>query len=146
MVFWSQIRCLSSFFPSGCLPFGFTSLSGGDKFGVSLRLDHFGAALEFVDGRDIADAAEADKFLKVFKVFRDTLGAVVGDNPRLGVREQLPSPLQDDFDIRFGHCLADLPMHDITTETVQYAAQIIKGAADIEVGNVNMPMFMGPIH
>ena len=60
-------------------------------------------------------AADADKLLEVL---RDKLGAVVGDNSRLSIREQLPRPLQDDFDFRFGHGRADLPMHDITAETV----------------------------
>jgi hypothetical protein len=34
-------------------------------------------------------------------------------------------------------------MDDITTASVQKAAEVVKGAADVGVGYVHMPMFMG---
>jgi hypothetical protein len=34
-------------------------------------------------------------------------------------------------------------MHEETTESIQNAAQVIKGAAQVDVGNVDMPVLMG---
>ena len=34
-------------------------------------------------------------------------------------------------------------MHEETTESIQNAAQLIEGAAQVDVGNVDMPVLMG---
>jgi hypothetical protein len=34
-------------------------------------------------------------------------------------------------------------MHEETTESIQNAAQVIEGAAQVDVGNVDMPVLMG---
>ena len=46
------------------------------------------------------------------------------------------------FDIRFSHRLAQIPMHEESAEAVQNAAQVIEGAAQVDVGNVDMPMLV----
>ena len=48
---------MSSYFSLRNLSFAFTHLASGGEFGVSLGPDRFGAALEFVAGRDIAEGA-----------------------------------------------------------------------------------------
>ena len=45
---------------------------------------------------------------------------------------------------RFPHRLAELPMHDVAAVPVQNAAQVIERAADVDVGNVDMPVLMRP--
>jgi hypothetical protein len=34
-------------------------------------------------------------------------------------------------------------MHEETTESIQNAARVIEGAAQVDVGNVDMPVLMG---
>ena len=64
-------------FSSGGLSFEFTGLAGGGEFGVSLGLDRFGAALEFVAGRDIADGAvQALVIIMVHKTGDDLAGVI----------------------------------------------------------------------
>ena len=46
------------------------------------------------------------------------------------------------FDIRFPHRLAQIPMHEETAEPVQNAAQVIERAAEVDVGNVDMPVLV----
>src|SRR5215467_538188 len=53
------------------------------------------------------------------------------------------SSLQDHFDIGFSHRLTQIPIHEETTESIQNAAQVIEGAAQVDVGNVDMPVLMG---
>ena len=50
---------------------------------------------------------------------------------------------QDHFDIGFSHRLTQIPMHEEMTESIQNAAQVIEGAAQVDVGNVDMPVLMG---
>src|SRR5258707_11734517 len=38
--------------------------------------------------------------------------------------------------------LPQIPMHEETTEPIQNAAQVIEGAAQVDVGNVDMPALM----
>ena len=84
-------------------------------------------------------AADADE---LFEVLGDKLRPVVRDDPRLCIGKFLLCPLQDDFHIRLGHRLADVPVHDVSAEAIQDAAQIVKRAADVEVRNVDMPVFV----
>src|SRR5262245_23121230 len=51
-------------------------------------------------------------------------------------------PLQDDLDVRLGHRLADVPVHDIPAETVEDAAQIVERSDDVAVGNIDVPVMM----
>ena len=50
--------------------------------------------------------------------------------------------LQDDLDFRLGHRLAQIPMHDEAAVAVQHAAQVVERAADVDVGNIDVPMLV----
>ena len=50
--------------------------------------------------------------------------------------------LQDDFDVRFGHRLPQIPVDDGTAVAVQNAAQVVERPADVDVGNVDVPVLM----
>lgn len=84
-------------------------------------------------------AADTDELLEVLG---NELGAIIADDARGGFGMFLLSPLQYDFDFDFGHGRTNLPVYDGTAEAVQNATQVVESAADIYVGNVDMPMFM----
>ncbi len=101
----------------------------------------FSVALRVVRrGLDMRHPADTDELLEIF---RYKLRTIVRNHPWFGIRKLLPASLQNDFDISFGHCLANFPVNNVTTETVQYAAQIVKCAANVNVRNVDMPVLMG---
>ena len=72
----------------------------------------------------------------------DELWAIIRDNPRTCIGVLLPRTLHDGLDIGFCHRLSDLPMHDVSTVSVQQGAQIVEGAADVEIRNVDVPVAM----
>jgi hypothetical protein len=88
----------------------------------------------------VRHARDANELLEVAS---DELRAIVGDDSRLGFQVLLLGSLQDHFDIGFSHRLTQIPMHEETTESIQNAAQVIEGAAQVDVGNVDMPVLMG---
>jgi len=82
---------------------------------------------------------DADELLEVSS---DELRSVVGNDPWFCFRVLLPSSLQKDFDFRFGHGFPQIPMDDRTAEAIQNAAQVVEGAAHVDVGNIYMPMLV----
>jgi hypothetical protein len=52
--------------------------------------------------------------------------------------------LHDGLDVLFAHGLADLPVDDGAAEPIQDRAEIVERAADVEVGDVDVPMLVGP--
>lgn len=84
-------------------------------------------------------ARDPDEFLEILG---DELRAVVGDDPRPGFGVLFFGPLHNNLDILLRHLFPDLPVDDETIAAVKQAAQIIKGATDIEIGHINMPMLM----
>jgi len=56
----------------------------------------------------------------------------------------LVGALQDALDVLLGHRLADLPVHDGTARAVEDRAQVVEGAREVEVGDVDVPMLVGP--
>jgi hypothetical protein len=88
----------------------------------------------------VRHARDANELLEVAS---DELRAIVGDDSRLGFQVLLLGSPQDHFDIGFSHRLTQIPMHEETTESIQNAAQVIEGAAQVDVGNVDMPVLMG---
>src|ERR1700682_5824511 len=52
------------------------------------------------------------------------------------------SALQDALDIGLGHRLTDLPVNDGSAGAVENRAEVVERAGDVEVGHVNMPVFM----
>ena len=80
-------------------------------------------------------ARDANELLEVAS---NELRTIVGDDSRLHFRVLLLGSLQDHFDIG----LPQIPMHEETTEPIQNAAQVIEGAAQVDVGSVDMPVLM----
>jgi len=87
----------------------------------------------------VRHARDANELLEVVG---NELRAIVGDDSRLRFRVLLLSSLQDQFDISLSQGLTQIPMHEETTEPIQNAAQVIEGAAQVDVGNVDMPVLM----
>jgi hypothetical protein len=48
--------------------------------------------------------------------------------------------LQDDLDLRLGHRLPQIPVHDVAAAAVQNAAQVVERPADVR--HVDMPVLM----
>src|SRR5579884_1644748 len=90
-------------------------------------------------GPCVRHAADTDKLLEIPG---DKLRAVVGDDSRRHAGELLPRPLDDLLDIGLGHRLPQLPMHEEAAATIQEAAQVVEGAGDIDVGDINMPVLV----
>ena len=79
---------------------------------------------------------------ELLEIAGNELRAIVRDDSRLRFRVLLLGSLQNQFDIRFSHGLTQIPMHEETTEPIQNAAQVIERAAQVDVGNVDMPVLM----
>lgn len=77
---------------------------------------------------------------ELLKVFGDELRPVIGDDPRLGLGKFLPRPLQDNLHILLGHRFTQLPVDNVSAETIQNGAQIVKRTANIHIGNIDMPV------
>ena len=98
-------------------------------------------ALRIVRRRpDVGHPANPDELLEIP---RQKLRPVVRDDSRVNVGIFFPRPLKKDFDFGFLHGLANLPVNDVAAVPVQDTAQIVKRSADVDVRNVDMPMFMG---
>src|SRR5579872_2054172 len=103
---------------------------------------HFAVRLRIVRRRaHVGHPRDADEFLEVL---RDELWAVVGNNPRTSCRELLLGPLQQDFDIRLAHGFPQAPIHDVAAGSVQNRAQVVERAMNVDMRDVDMPVFMRP--
>ena len=80
---------------------------------------------------------------ELLEILCNKLWAVIRYDPGLIIRESLPGPLQDDFDVSFCHGFADLPMDNIPAIPIQDTTQVIESTPDIQVRDIYMPMFMG---
>jgi len=87
----------------------------------------------------VSHTADADELLEVPG---DELRAVVGDDPWRHVGELLACPLDDLFDIGLGHRLTQLPVGQEAAATIQEAAQVVEGAGNVDVRDINMPVFV----
>ena len=67
-------------------------------------------------GFHMGEPGDADEFLEVFG---DELGAVVADDAGLGRWEFFQGALEDDFDVGFGHGLAQLEVDDEARASVK---------------------------
>jgi hypothetical protein len=91
-------------------------------------------------GLHMTHPTNTDEFLEVS---RYKLGAVIRNDSGIDTGEFFSCPLGYDLYIIFSHGFTDFPMNDIATVTVQNAAKVIKGPADVQVRYVYMPVFMG---
>ena len=87
----------------------------------------------------VGHSANPDKFLEFLG---DKLRPVVRDDPRSGTRKPFPGSLNDDLYIRFGHTFPDLPVNNVSAIPIQDGTQIIEGAADIDAGDIHVPVLM----
>ena len=69
-------------------------------------------------------------------------GPLSGDDPgpRLGVK--FLGALQYDLDVRLRHRLPQIPIDDVPAEAVKDAAQVVERPADVQVGNIDVPVMM----
>jgi hypothetical protein len=84
-------------------------------------------------------ATQADTLLEALG---HKLGAIVADDPRLGPAELSTGSLQDDLYAGLCHRLADNPVNNVTAASIQDGAQVAECATDVEVGNVDVPVFV----
>jgi hypothetical protein len=88
----------------------------------------------------VRHATDADELLEIAG---DELRAVVGDDLRRDAGELLPRPLDDLLDIGLGHRLPQLPVDDEAAAAVEETAQVVEGAGDVEVRDINVPVLVG---
>jgi hypothetical protein len=51
--------------------------------------------------------------------------------------------LENGLHVGFGHGLTNLPVHDVAAVTVQDGTQIVECATDIEIRDIDVPVFVG---
>src|SRR4051812_49044949 len=61
---------------------------------------------------DVSHARDPNEFLEVFG---NELRPVIGDDPRSRSRVKLLGTLEDDLDVRLGHRIPQIPVHDVAT-------------------------------
>ncbi len=91
-------------------------------------------------GLDVGHAGNADE---LFEVLGDELGPVVRDDARTGVGILFAGALQDNFDVGFLHFFADVVADDEAAAAVEYRAEEVEGAGDVEVADVDVPVLVG---
>jgi hypothetical protein len=79
---------------------------------------------------------------ELLEVPGDELRPIVGDDPRCHVGELLTCPLDDLLDVGLGHGLAQLPMDQVSATAIQEAAQVVERAGDIDVRDIDVPVFV----
>ncbi len=77
---------------------------------------------------------------KGFEVLGYELGAIVGDNARAEARIGFVGALQDDLSIGFLHRGPNVPGEDGARAAIKDRAEIVEGAGDIDVGEVDVPV------
>jgi len=80
---------------------------------------------------------------ELLEILGDEPRPVVGDDPGSCPRVQFLGPLQDDFDVRLGHRLPEIPVDNVSAAAVRNAAQVVERPADVEIGNIDVLMLMG---
>ena len=53
------------------------------------------------------------------------------------------APLEQDFDIRLAHGFPQAPVDNVATGSVEDGAQVVERAVDVDMGDVDVPVFMG---
>ena len=79
---------------------------------------------------------------ELLEIAGNELRTIIRDDAWLRFRVLFLGAFENYFDIRFPHRLAQIPMHEESTEAVQNAAQVIERAAQVDVGNIDMPVLM----
>lgn len=99
-------------------------------------------ALRIIRGRPhMTHPTDPDELLKVSS---NELRPIVRDDSGTFIGIFFLGPLKDDLHIGFGHGFSDLPMHNETAVSIQDACQVIEGAPDVQIRDINVPVFMRP--
>lgn len=80
---------------------------------------------------------------ELLEVASQELRPIVRDDARPCCRVLLSTTLDDGFDVGLFHRFADFPMNDGPTETIEHRTQVVEGPADVEVGDVDVPVLVG---
>src|SRR6516165_2985133 len=88
---------------------------------------------------DVRHARDANELLEVLS---DELRPVVGNDSRFNARILLFGTFQNDLNVGFRHRLPQIPMNQETAVAVQDAAQVVERRANVQVGNIDMPMLV----
>src|SRR5208282_1679916 len=103
---------------------------------------HLAVALGIVErGSNVSHSTYADELLEVLG---DELRPVVRDDSGPLAGKLLSSPLDDRLHLAFFHGLADLPVDDEPAVAVEDAAKEVERPADIDVGDIDVPVLMRP--
>src|SRR5215831_12991506 len=79
---------------------------------------------------------------KLLEVLRDKLRPVVRDYSRLDPGIPLLGPFQNDLNVGLGHRFPQIPMNQETAVAIQDAAKVVERRANIQVGNIDMPVLV----
>ena len=111
----------------------------------ALALDGFVPAFDLAVGLriigrgfDVCHAGDADELLEVLG---DELRAIVADDARPGVGVSLAGALENGFHVDFLHFLADFPVNDEAAAAIEDRAEEVKGAADLNMTDIDVPVF-----
>lgn len=87
----------------------------------------------------MSQASDPDEF---FEVTGNELRPVIGDNSGFNTGILFHGRLDDDFNLSLGHRATQLPMEHGSGPAVQDRTQIKEGAGNVDVRDIDMPMFM----
>lgn len=79
---------------------------------------------------------------ELFEIARDELRPIICDDSRPCIGMLFSRSLKDGFNVEFLHFLADFPMYNRSTTSVQDAAHKVERTANVEVTDINMPVLM----
>ena len=79
---------------------------------------------------------------EVFEITSNELRTVVGDHSGSNTGIFFHRSLDDNFDLGFCHRVAQLPMQHGSGAAVQDRTQVEEGTGNVEVRDVDMPVFM----
>src|ERR1700722_3016564 len=88
---------------------------------------------------DVGHAGDADEFLELSG---DELWSVVADDAGRGIGKGFTGSLENGLHVVFLHFFADFPVYDEATGPVEDAAEEVKGAGNVEVTDVDVPVFV----
>jgi len=88
----------------------------------------------------VGHAGDADELLEVTG---DEGWTVVGDDAWMFARELFAGALENGFHVDFRHFLADFKVYQVTTAAIEDGAEEVKGAGDVQMADINVPVFMG---
>jgi hypothetical protein len=84
----------------------------------------------------------SNPFSSVSRPAGDEWRTVVGNDSRFNAGMLLLGTFQNDLGVSLGHRLPQVPMNRETAVAVQDAAQAVERRANVQAGNIDMPMLV----